>query len=158
MAKTLLPVMVLAVSLMGVSPAFSFELSEQVLGVPDLPFKIGQVLTSEELSSHKCQPTENGLVVCAFGKSSSRGFGIMLDGTKDRNRVTGVLSFWKCEEAKCADAVRDTVAGLTKQLGAAPEQLDGTPIWKDRVKRHRDLLVQQLGDDMVSIVLIESYP
>ena len=151
-------IIVLCLWLVGMGRALAFELSEQLLGIPDPPFKVGQLLTAEELSSHKCQKTENGLVVCALGKVSTRAFGIMLDASKNPNRVTGVLSFWKCEVGKCSEAVRDTVAKLTKQLGAAPESLDGTPIWKDRRKNHRDLMVQQFGPDMVSIVLIESYP
>ncbi len=82
----------------------------------------------------------------------------MLDGSTNRTRITGVLSFWKCDEPKCPAVVRDTVQKMTKQLETAPESLDGTPIWKDREKRHRDLMVTQLGSDMVSIVLIESHP
>jgi hypothetical protein len=52
--------------------------------------------------------------------------------------------------------MRETVATLSKQLGAQPEQLNGVPIWKDRERHQRDLMVTAVGPTMVAIVLAES--
>ena len=146
----------LALSLLASAPALAFDLNEQLLGLSEVPFKVGQVVSGSDLTTHHCPVSENGLVVCPIVKNSERGFGVILEKAENQSRITSVFSYWKCDPAKCAGELEKTVAALTKRLGAKPGVLDGTPIWRDREKHQRDLMVEMLGSDMVSILLIES--
>lgn len=137
-------------------PGLAFELDERLLGVSHVPFKVGQTITTDELSAQSCVESENGLVVCPIAKGDSRGFSIVVEKTSAGRRVIGVLSYWKCDPAKCPAVFKETVAALTEQLGAEPGLLEGAPIWRDREKNQRDLMVQMMESDMISIVLVES--
>ena len=142
--------------LLGSTSGFSFELNEDLLGLPEVPYMVGQALSPEDVAAKRCVKTENGPTVCPIATASTRGFGFMIQETDGQARVTAVMSYWKCEPERCSAELKTTVEELTKRLGAEPGRLGETPIWRDREKRHRDLVVQQLGSTMVSIVLLES--
>jgi hypothetical protein len=96
-------------TLIGI-PTYAFELSEKVLGAPEVPFKVGQTVKPADLVNRKCVETENGLTICPMALDPERGFGIILDKANAGSRVTGVLVFSKCTPETCADALkgRDT--------------------------------------------------
>ena len=147
---------IVAASLLAAIAGPSVELNEDLLGLAQVPFKIGQIVSPDDLSAQSCRRAKNALNICPTVQGSGRGFAFILEESEGRSRITSVLSYWKCDPSKCAQELKETVGSLTKRLGAEPALLGETPIWRDREKHQRDLLVQMLGPDMVSIVLLES--
>jgi hypothetical protein len=142
----------LALALLSASPALALEFDVQALGLGHVPFKVGEAVTAERFAGLDCQDHHDGLFMCSKSAPGKPGFGVFIQDLGDGPRIASILSYWECEPSACSQAFSDTVAELSRKMGAQPEMVEGAAIWRDREKQ-RELAVFKMDTNLIGVSL-----
>lgn len=141
-----------AFACLSMTPSVALEFDVQALGLGHVPFKVGDAVTAESFAGLDCQDHHDGLFVCSKPAPGKPGFGVFVNDLGDGPRIVSILSFWECEPSACARSFDDTVAELSRKMGAQPEKIEGAAIWRDWEKK-RELAVFRMETNLIGVSL-----